>query len=56
MENQPKIEIPKTNKSKKKLIVDNKYKLNRQNLLKDGTSNYKCIYYKKITNAKHFLK
>ena len=43
MENQPKIEILKTNKGKMLIIVDNKYKFNLQNLLKDGTINYRCV-------------
>jgi len=41
--NQPKIEILKTNKGKMLIIVDNKYKFNLQNLLKDGTINYRCV-------------
>ena len=43
MENQPKIEISKTKKGKMLIIVDNKYNFNLQNLLKDGTINYRCV-------------
>ena len=55
MEDKPKIIFSKTNRGKMQLIVDNNYKFNLQIFLKDGTTNYRCVYYKKIANVKHFL-
>ena len=55
MEDKQKIIFSKTNRGKMQLIVDNKYKFNLQNLLKDGTTNFDVYIIKKFANAKHFL-
>lgn len=56
MENHPKIEFSKTNKGKMQLNVDNKYKYNLQIILKDGTSNFRCVIITKYSKCKAFLK
>jgi len=55
MEENIRIEISETNRGKKQIIINGKYKFNFSNEKKDNSKLYRCIEYRTSNKCKSFI-